>query len=192
VAGKPRLEGARSALEQVGVPHAAERAMEYAAIKQALIDRLIDEGSSTPFRTLSALPRRCMGPGCVLRWLRRRRMPTPCCATWPCRTDERFCRSSTLISVGRMCRAASRTPHSSCLPRKPWPFRRTAAWSLSDAPAGPASGRYRRNRRWCSGRQAWNGEAHTFAKSSSPPHPDTFDCHRGKHGKGRVGLNPGY
>jgi beta-phosphoglucomutase len=45
----PRLEGARSALEQLGVPHAVERALEYAAIKQALIDRLIAEGSFDAF-----------------------------------------------------------------------------------------------------------------------------------------------
>src|ERR1700760_5077739 len=49
VAGKPRLEGARSALEQLGVPNAAERALEYAEIKQALIDRLIAEGSFDAF-----------------------------------------------------------------------------------------------------------------------------------------------
>src|SRR3954447_23693385 len=49
VAGKPRMEGARSALEQLGVPHAAERALQYAAIKQALIDRLIAEGSFDAF-----------------------------------------------------------------------------------------------------------------------------------------------
>src|SRR3954463_11333731 len=49
VAGKPRLEGARSALEQLGVPHAAERALEYAEIKQALIDRLIAKGSFDAF-----------------------------------------------------------------------------------------------------------------------------------------------
>src|SRR4051794_6290219 len=49
VAGKPRLEGARSALEQLGVPHAAAQALEYAAIKQAMIDRLIDEGSFDAF-----------------------------------------------------------------------------------------------------------------------------------------------
>src|ERR1700760_494584 len=49
VAGKPRLEGARSALEQLGVPNAAEHALEYAAIKQAMIDRLIDEGSFDAF-----------------------------------------------------------------------------------------------------------------------------------------------
>src|SRR5690242_10101074 len=49
VAGKPRLEGARSALEQLGVAHVAERALEYARIKQALIDRLIERGSFEAF-----------------------------------------------------------------------------------------------------------------------------------------------
>jgi beta-phosphoglucomutase len=49
VAGKPRLEGAQSALEQLGIPHAMERAPEYARIKQALIDRLIAEGSFDAF-----------------------------------------------------------------------------------------------------------------------------------------------
>ncbi len=49
VAGKPRLDGARSALEQLGVPDAAARAADYATKKQALIDRLIDEGSFEAF-----------------------------------------------------------------------------------------------------------------------------------------------
>ncbi|MFL5287039.1 MAG: HAD family hydrolase [Rhodopila sp.] len=49
VAGKPRLDGARSALEQLGIAQAAERAPEYAATKQALIERLIDEGSFEAF-----------------------------------------------------------------------------------------------------------------------------------------------
>src|SRR5437764_11782670 len=33
VAGKPRLEGARSASEQLGIPQAAERAADFAEIK---------------------------------------------------------------------------------------------------------------------------------------------------------------
>ena len=49
VAGKPRLEGARAALERLGGPGAASRAEEYAAAKQALIERLIAEGSFHAF-----------------------------------------------------------------------------------------------------------------------------------------------
>jgi beta-phosphoglucomutase len=49
VAGKPRLDGARSALEQFGVVDATARAVEYAATKQALIERLIDEGRFDAF-----------------------------------------------------------------------------------------------------------------------------------------------
>jgi beta-phosphoglucomutase-like phosphatase (HAD superfamily) len=49
VAGKPRQEGARSALEQLGVADAAARAPAYAAAKQALVDRLIAEGSFEAF-----------------------------------------------------------------------------------------------------------------------------------------------
>jgi HAD superfamily hydrolase (TIGR01509 family) len=49
VAGKPRLEGARSALEQLGGVQAAARAAEYAAVKQALIDKLIAEGNFEAF-----------------------------------------------------------------------------------------------------------------------------------------------
>lgn len=49
VAGKPRLEGARSALERLLVPHAAARAEEYAAVKQAKIERLIEQGSFAAF-----------------------------------------------------------------------------------------------------------------------------------------------
>lgn len=49
VAGKRRSEGARSALERLGVADAAARAPAYAAAKQALVDRLIAEGSFEAF-----------------------------------------------------------------------------------------------------------------------------------------------
>jgi HAD superfamily hydrolase (TIGR01509 family) len=49
VAGKPRLDGARATLEGLGVPDAAARMPEYARKKQALIDRLIAEGSFEAF-----------------------------------------------------------------------------------------------------------------------------------------------
>jgi HAD superfamily hydrolase (TIGR01509 family) len=49
VAGKPRLDGARATLDGLGVPDAVARAPEYARKKQALIDRLIAEGSFEAF-----------------------------------------------------------------------------------------------------------------------------------------------
>ena len=49
VAGEPRLEGARAALERLGVPNAAVRAREYAEAKQVLIERLIAQGSFQAF-----------------------------------------------------------------------------------------------------------------------------------------------
>lgn len=49
VAGRPRLSGARATLEGLGVPEAAARTPEYARKKQALIDRLIAEGSFEAF-----------------------------------------------------------------------------------------------------------------------------------------------
>jgi beta-phosphoglucomutase len=49
VAGKRRMDGARAALERLGVPDAASRAPGYAAAKQALVERLIDEGSFEAF-----------------------------------------------------------------------------------------------------------------------------------------------
>ena len=49
VAGKARMEGAVAALEKLGVADAAEHAPDYAANKQALIDRLIAEGSFEAF-----------------------------------------------------------------------------------------------------------------------------------------------
>jgi beta-phosphoglucomutase len=50
VAGEPRLDGARAALERLGVPNAAVRAEEYAEAKQALIERLIAQGTFHAFR----------------------------------------------------------------------------------------------------------------------------------------------
>jgi HAD superfamily hydrolase (TIGR01509 family) len=49
VAGKPRMDGARATLERLGGPGAAERAAEYAEVKQALIDKLIAEGAFDAF-----------------------------------------------------------------------------------------------------------------------------------------------
>src|SRR5271169_3827137 len=49
VAGKRRLDGARATLEGLGVPQAAARVPEYAAKKQALIDRLIAGGDFEAF-----------------------------------------------------------------------------------------------------------------------------------------------
>jgi beta-phosphoglucomutase-like phosphatase (HAD superfamily) len=49
VAGKPRLDGARATLDGLRVADAAARAPEYAAKKQALIDRLIAQGSFEAF-----------------------------------------------------------------------------------------------------------------------------------------------
>lgn len=49
VAGRPRLDGARSALERLDVPNAAALAYAYADAKQALIDRLIAEGRFEAF-----------------------------------------------------------------------------------------------------------------------------------------------
>jgi beta-phosphoglucomutase len=49
VAGRPRLDGARATLVGLDVTEAAARAPEYARKKQALIDRLIAEGSFRAF-----------------------------------------------------------------------------------------------------------------------------------------------
>lgn len=49
VAGKPRLEGAQSTLELLGVHQAATRAPAYAAAKQQLINRLIAQGCFEAF-----------------------------------------------------------------------------------------------------------------------------------------------
>jgi HAD superfamily hydrolase (TIGR01509 family) len=49
VAGKRRQDGALATLAELGVPDAAARAPEYATKKQALIDRLIAEGSFEAF-----------------------------------------------------------------------------------------------------------------------------------------------
>jgi len=49
VAGKPRLAGAQATLEGLGVADAAARARQYAAKKQALIDRMIAAGEFEAF-----------------------------------------------------------------------------------------------------------------------------------------------
>ena len=49
VAGRPRLDGARAALEHFEVPDAARRAEEYAAVKQRRVEELIEAGRFTAF-----------------------------------------------------------------------------------------------------------------------------------------------
>jgi beta-phosphoglucomutase len=49
VAGKPRLSGARAALEALGVPNAERLAIIYADRKQKQLEKLIDAGGITAF-----------------------------------------------------------------------------------------------------------------------------------------------
>ncbi len=49
VAGKPRLSGARAALEALGVPNAGQKAVGYAECKQKRLEQLIDAGNVTAF-----------------------------------------------------------------------------------------------------------------------------------------------
>ena len=49
VSGKPRMSGARAALEHFGVPAVDTRVDEYADRKQAMIERLIDAGDFTAY-----------------------------------------------------------------------------------------------------------------------------------------------
>ncbi|MFL5285146.1 MAG: HAD family hydrolase [Rhodopila sp.] len=49
VAGRPRFEGARSALEHLGVPNAAEQSIAYADQKQELIEQLVAAGRFDAF-----------------------------------------------------------------------------------------------------------------------------------------------
>ena len=49
VSGKPRMSGARAALDHFGVPDAGERAVEYADRKQEMVVRLIEAGEFTAY-----------------------------------------------------------------------------------------------------------------------------------------------
>jgi hypothetical protein len=144
VAGKPRLEGARSTLEQLGVPHAAERALQYAAIKQALIDRLIAEGSFDAFPDAVRLAAALHAAGLRLA-LASSSKNADAMLRHLTLSDGR-----PLLSVfdadlsARMCRAASRIPRSSCWLQKPCIFRRPSAWwsrthHPASRPHGPAA-----------------------------------------------------
>jgi beta-phosphoglucomutase-like phosphatase (HAD superfamily) len=66
VAGKPRMEGARAVLERLGGPGMVARTNEYAVAKQALIDRLIEEGSFHAFPDAVRLVARLHGAGLKL------------------------------------------------------------------------------------------------------------------------------
>jgi HAD superfamily hydrolase (TIGR01509 family) len=49
VAGKPRLSGARAALEALGVPHADRQSIHYAECKQQRLEKLIKTGNVVAF-----------------------------------------------------------------------------------------------------------------------------------------------
>lgn len=49
VSGKPRMSGARAALDHFGVPDAGARAVEYAGRKQEMVVRLIEAGEFTAY-----------------------------------------------------------------------------------------------------------------------------------------------
>jgi beta-phosphoglucomutase len=49
ISGKPRMSGARAALEYFQVPEAGARAAQYAAHKQAMVVRLIEAGDFTAY-----------------------------------------------------------------------------------------------------------------------------------------------
>jgi trehalose/maltose hydrolase-like predicted phosphorylase/beta-phosphoglucomutase-like phosphatase (HAD superfamily) len=49
VAGKPRMDGARTTLQMLGTPGAVDRAQAYADAKQALVEKLIAEGGFDAF-----------------------------------------------------------------------------------------------------------------------------------------------
>ena len=65
VAGKPRLEGARAALEGLGGVGATARAAEYAGVKQALMTSLSRATGGNPqrFRQTPGVIEYTIGPG---------------------------------------------------------------------------------------------------------------------------------
>lgn len=66
VAGKPRLDGARAALEYFGVPDAAERAHAYGERKQQILERLIDAGEFHAFPDALGFALAVRQAGCLL------------------------------------------------------------------------------------------------------------------------------
>jgi beta-phosphoglucomutase-like phosphatase (HAD superfamily) len=58
VAGKPRLSGARAALERLGVADAAERAAAYAERKQQIVEAFVAAGDFTVFPDALCLARK--------------------------------------------------------------------------------------------------------------------------------------
>jgi trehalose/maltose hydrolase-like predicted phosphorylase/beta-phosphoglucomutase-like phosphatase (HAD superfamily) len=66
VAGKPRLSGARAALEQLGIPNAAQTAHAYAERKQRLLEELIEAREFTVFPDALRLARAFAAKGIPL------------------------------------------------------------------------------------------------------------------------------
>ena len=117
--GQTAVGGARSALERLGVADAAARAPAYAAAKQALVDRLIAEGSFEAFPDAVRLPPRAArgraAPGARLLLEEHRAMLRRLALA-----DGRPLPAVFDADLsGRDVRAASRTPRSSCWPPRP-------------------------------------------------------------------------
>src|SRR5476651_1524907 len=64
VAGKPRLSGARAALEALGVPDAGRRSIHYAECKQERLEELIKTGNVVAFPDALRFVQAVMTLGC--------------------------------------------------------------------------------------------------------------------------------
>jgi beta-phosphoglucomutase-like phosphatase (HAD superfamily) len=73
VSGKPRMSGARAALDYFHVPDAENRVAEYARLKQETVVRLIQAGDSPPIPTRCGSSSPPRTPACSSRMRRRRR-----------------------------------------------------------------------------------------------------------------------
>ena len=160
VAGKPRLSGARAALEALDVPDAGQQAVVYAERKQKRLEELIDAGAVAAFpdalRFVQAVG---VGwPMAVLVSKNANRMMQPIRLDSGRSLLDVFSAMFAVASCGR----ASQTRRFSCWPRGAAGNTRTAAsWSRMRSPASrrharPHDGAWRRPS-WGRGRTAGGG-----------------------------------
>ena len=137
VAGKPRLGGARAALEALGVPDAERQAAAYAERKQKRLEELIDAGGCHGLSRRASL--RPGGRGARLadggRIVLEERQPDD--EGRSASTPAQACStSSTPMSAAAICGRASRTRRFSCWPPRSFGSSPHSCFVAEDAPAG--------------------------------------------------------
>ena len=142
VAGKPRMDGARAALRELGVPDADRAAVGYAEKKQALIDELIAARQFDVFPDATRLLQAVRAHGLRTAAASSSKNANPMLALIAFNPAACSMRSTPMYAAATS-RTASRRRTSSLPPPTNWAWRLPMRWWSKNSPSGvtrPARG----------------------------------------------------